>query len=138
LLEHLMEITWPTTATPPGRTCATPSASHEPLNRPGSPHPVTDGARFFYRAAEILESRRTAFLPELALAGYDPKSASRQVDLAIDRLVHYAGWTDKLSAVFGSVNPVASPHWNVTAPEPCGVTGVVCPDSPSLLALVTR
>jgi len=93
--------------------------------------------QILYRAAEVLESRRAAFLPELALAGYDPKSAARQVDLAIDRLVHYAGWTDKLSAVFGSVNPVASPHWNVTSPEPCGVTGVVCPDSPSLLGLVT-
>jgi hypothetical protein len=90
-----------------------------------------------YRAAEILESRRAAFLPELAASGLDTKSAARQVDLAVDRLVHYAGWTDKLSAVFGSVNPVSSPHWNVTSPEPCGVVAVVCPDEPSLLSLVT-
>jgi acyl-CoA reductase-like NAD-dependent aldehyde dehydrogenase len=93
--------------------------------------------QILYRAAEILESRRAAFLPELAASGLDTKSAARQVDLAVDRLVHYAGWTDKLSAVFGSVNPVSSPHWNVTSPEPCGVVAVVCPDEPSLLSLVT-
>ena len=93
--------------------------------------------QILYRAAEILESRRAAFLPELAAAGLDAKSAAKQVDLAIDRLVYFAGWTDKLSAVFGSVNPVSSPHWNVTSPEPCGVVAAICPDNPSLLGLVT-
>jgi acyl-CoA reductase-like NAD-dependent aldehyde dehydrogenase len=93
--------------------------------------------QILYRAAEMLESRRASFVPELAVMGLDAKSAARQIDLAIDRLVYYAGWTDKLSAVFGSVNPVSSPHWNVTSPEPCGVVAVVCPDSPSLLGLVT-
>jgi acyl-CoA reductase-like NAD-dependent aldehyde dehydrogenase len=93
--------------------------------------------QILYRAAEMLENRRGSFLPELTLLGLDAKSAGRQLDLAIDRLVYYAGWTDKLAAVFGSVNPVSSPHWNVTSPEPCGVVAVICPDSPSLLGLVT-
>lgn len=99
--------------------------------------PAALRGQILYRVAEILESRRSSFLPELSLTGLDAKSAGRQLDLAIDRIVHYAGWTDKLAAVFGSVNPVASPHWNVTAPEPCGVVAAVCPDSPSLLGLVT-
>ena len=33
-------------------------------------------------------------------------AAGAEVDAAIDRLVHYAGWTDKLAAVFGGSNPV--------------------------------
>jgi acyl-CoA reductase-like NAD-dependent aldehyde dehydrogenase len=63
--------------------------------------------------------------------------ARTEVTLAIDRLVHYAGWTDKYPQVFGSVNPVASSHFNFTTPEPTGVVVVVAPDEPSLVALVS-
>ncbi|HSH38436.1 MAG TPA: aldehyde dehydrogenase family protein, partial [Chthoniobacterales bacterium] len=56
---------------------------------------------------------------------------------AIDRLVHYAGWTDKFSQLFSAVNPVASSHFNFTMPEPTGVVVVFCPDEPSLLAMVS-
>ena len=34
----------------------------------------------------------------------------REVEAAIDRLVYFAGWTDKYSQIFGSVNPVACRH----------------------------
>ncbi|HAK06712.1 MAG TPA: aldehyde dehydrogenase, partial [Spartobacteria bacterium] len=57
--------------------------------------------------------------------------------LAIDRLVHYAGWTDKFGQIFSSVNPVASSHFNFTMPEPTGVVVIVCPDEPALLAFVS-
>src|SRR5262249_10130932 len=63
--------------------------------------------------------------------------ASRETNLAIDRLVHYAGWTDKFSQIFGAVNPVASSHFNFTTPEPTGVVVVVCPDDPPLLGFVS-
>jgi acyl-CoA reductase-like NAD-dependent aldehyde dehydrogenase len=59
------------------------------------------------------------------------------VDACIDRLVHYAGWTDKYPQVFGAVNPVSTPHFNFTFPEPMGVVAVVCPDAPGLLGLVS-
>jgi len=52
-------------------------------------------------------------------------------------LVHFAGWTDKFAQVFGSVNPVASSHFNFTTPEPVGVVVVLAPDEPALLALVS-
>jgi acyl-CoA reductase-like NAD-dependent aldehyde dehydrogenase len=35
------------------------------------------------------------------------------------------------------VNPVATSHFNFTTPEPTGVVGVVAPDAPSLLGLVS-
>src|SRR4029079_10991774 len=50
----------------------------------------------------------------------------------------YAGWTDKLAQVLGSSNPVAGPYFNFTVPEPTGVVGVLCPEEPALLGLVTR
>ncbi len=93
--------------------------------------------QILYRIAEILESRRASFLGELSASGHPEADAHAQIDLAIDRFVHFAGWADKLAAVFGSVNPVASPHWNVTSPEPCGVTVALAPDTPSLLGLAT-
>ena len=58
------------------------------------------------------------------------------MDAAIDRWVWYAGWTDKITSVLGSVNPVAGPLVNWSTPEPTGVVGVLAPQSSSLLGLV--
>jgi len=94
--------------------------------------------QILYRAAEMLESRAPAVAEELvANAGGSVKSARREIEAAVDRLVHFAGWSDKYGQVFSSVNPVASPHFNFTSPEPAGVVGVFAPDRPALLGLVT-
>jgi acyl-CoA reductase-like NAD-dependent aldehyde dehydrogenase len=91
-----------------------------------------------YRAAEMLEMRRAELQSELARSnGAGGSRASSEVTLAIDRLVHYAGWTDKYYQVFGAVNPVASSHFNFTTPEPTGVVVIVCPDDPALIPLVS-
>ncbi len=91
--------------------------------------------QILYRAAEIAELRRTELEQELTRSGV-PKAA-REVETAIDRLVHHAGWTDKYPQLFSAVNPVATPHFNFTFPEPTGVVAIVCPDSPALLGLVS-
>lgn len=90
--------------------------------------------QILYRAAEVLECRRAELESELKRA--TGKKSEPEVTAAIDLLVHYAGWTDKYTQVFSTVNPVASPHFNFTFPEPTGVVAVVCPDTPALLALV--
>src|SRR5437764_4283747 len=86
----------------------------------------------------MLEMRRTELKNELARAnGTRASTSSTEVTETIDRLVHYAGWTDKFGQVFGTVNPVASSHFNFTTPEPTGVVVVLCPDEPALLAFVS-
>lgn len=90
--------------------------------------------QILYRAAEVLECRRSELEGELQRA--TGKSGEAEVTAAIDLLVHYAGWTDKYVQLFSSVNPVASSHFNFTFPEPTGVVAVTCPDTPPLLALV--
>jgi acyl-CoA reductase-like NAD-dependent aldehyde dehydrogenase len=91
-----------------------------------------------YRAAEMLEMRQSELREELSRGnGQRKKNAQDETTLAVDRLVHYAGWTDKFSQIFGTVNPVATSHFNFTTPEPTGVVVVVCPDEPPLLALVS-
>ena len=82
-----------------------------------------------YRIAEMMEVRRS----ELAAL----TSKKDEVDRAIDRVVWYAGWADKLAQVVGSANPVAGPYFNFTVPEPTGVTGILAPEPP-LLGLVSR
>ncbi len=90
-----------------------------------------------YRIAEVLESRRTQFEAEIVAAvGAKPAEARAEVDAAIDRLVWYAGWTDKIAQVDGAANPVAGPYFNLSTPEPTGVVAVLAPDSP-LLGLVS-
>jgi acyl-CoA reductase-like NAD-dependent aldehyde dehydrogenase len=82
-----------------------------------------------YRIAEMMETRQA----ELAALCAGPK----EVSAAIDRMVWYAGWSDKLAQVIGSANPVAGPYFNFTVPEPTGVTGILTPE-PALLGLVSR
>jgi|tagenome__1003787_1003787.scaffolds.fasta_scaffold20974908_4 acyl-CoA reductase-like NAD-dependent aldehyde dehydrogenase len=92
-----------------------------------------------YRFAEALESRadelaRAAVVQqEVALA-----SARAEVSEAVDLLVHYAGWTDKLAAVMGGINPVATPYLSFSTPEPTGVVAVLAPDLPDLLGLIAE
>ena len=66
--------------------------------------------QILYRMAEMLESRTATFVDELKDAGRSGEKAKKEVIASIDRLVYYAGWSDKYESVFGSVNPVASPH----------------------------
>jgi len=94
--------------------------------------------QILYRAAEMLQNRSAELVNEVARSTrISSGKARREVTLAIDRLVHFAGWTDKYQQVFGSVNPVATSHFNFTMPEPTGVVIVLAPDEPSLLALVS-
>jgi acyl-CoA reductase-like NAD-dependent aldehyde dehydrogenase len=90
-----------------------------------------------YRIAEVLEGRRDQFEAELRAAeGVSAAEARRSVDAAVDRLVWYAGWADKIAQVTGSANAVAGPYFNHSAPEPTGVVAVVAPAGP-LLGLVS-
>jgi acyl-CoA reductase-like NAD-dependent aldehyde dehydrogenase len=94
--------------------------------------------QILYRAAELLQHRAPELVNEVGRStGVISARAKREVTLAIDRLVHFGGWTDKYQQIFGSVNPVASSHFNFTTPEPTGVVVVLAPDEPSLVALVT-
>jgi acyl-CoA reductase-like NAD-dependent aldehyde dehydrogenase len=91
-----------------------------------------------YRIAEMLEGRRTEFAELIMIStGASTKIATAEVDAAIDRLVHYAGWTDKLTAVLGSANPVSSPHFSYSAPEPTGIVGILAPPRSPLLGLIS-
>ncbi|MEV4064641.1 aldehyde dehydrogenase family protein [Nonomuraea dietziae] len=89
--------------------------------------------QILYRIAEMLEGRRGQFAEELPLG---KKAGLEQVDAAIDRLVWYAGWSDKIASVRGSANPVAGPYFNLSTPEPSGVVAVIAPSDP-LLGLVS-
>jgi acyl-CoA reductase-like NAD-dependent aldehyde dehydrogenase len=83
-----------------------------------------------YRLAEMVEARTSEFAE---LSG-----GREEVERAVDRIVWYAGWTDKLAQVLGSSNPVAGPYFNFTVPEPTGVVAVIAPEDPPLLGLVSR
>jgi len=93
--------------------------------------------QILYRLGEMIEARRSELIDTLGRFGATRGAASREVDATTDRLVYYAGWADKYEQVLGNVNPVASPHFNFTVTEPMGVVGVIAPDAPALLGLVS-
>jgi acyl-CoA reductase-like NAD-dependent aldehyde dehydrogenase len=90
--------------------------------------------QILYRAAEMLDGRRAQFVDLLGSA----RAAQKEVDDAVEALVWYAGWTDKLAQVIGATNPVSGPYFNFTIPEPTGVVGIVAPEDPALVGLVRR
>jgi acyl-CoA reductase-like NAD-dependent aldehyde dehydrogenase len=83
-----------------------------------------------YRLAEMMEAR-AADLERVC-------SGRAEVEAAVDRVVWYAGWADKLAQVLGGANPVAGPYFDFTIPEPTGVVAVLAPDEPPLAGLVAR
>lgn len=109
--------------------------------------------QILYRLGEMLEARGAEMAENIAQGartvapggdvaarrGRVPSAAQarREVSVAVDRLVYYAGWADKYEQVLGNVNPVASPHFNFTVTEPMGVVGVLAPDVPPLLGLIS-
>jgi acyl-CoA reductase-like NAD-dependent aldehyde dehydrogenase len=92
--------------------------------------PAYNRGQVLYRVAEMLEAR----VSDLAALC----SGKAEVERAVDRVVWYAGWADKLAQVLGAANPVAGPYFNFTVPEPTGVVAILAPDEPALAGLVSR
>jgi len=93
--------------------------------------------QILYRLGEMLEARTAEMAEAILLGGASKATATKEVTATIDRLIYYAGWADKYEQVLGSVNPVASPHFNFTVTEPMGIVGIVAPDESPLLALIS-
>ncbi len=93
--------------------------------------------QILYRIGEMLEGRSAQFVHELMLHGATQQQAQSEVALSIDRWLHYAGWCDKYLALFSSVNPTNSSHFNFSVQEPTGVVGIMSPDTTGLLGLVS-
>ena len=93
-------------------------------------------AQVLYRVSEIMQGRREQFVEELSLWSKTKKQAENEVDEAINRMVWFAGWADKIAMVTGSNNPVAGPFFDFSIPEPTGVVAAVAPEDSTLLGLV--
>jgi acyl-CoA reductase-like NAD-dependent aldehyde dehydrogenase len=90
-----------------------------------------------YRIAEILEGRRSQFIEEMVIQGYSLQKAKLEVDMALDRIIYYAGWADKYQQIFSSVNPVSSSHFNFSVCEPTGVIAAIAPENFGFVGLVS-
>jgi acyl-CoA reductase-like NAD-dependent aldehyde dehydrogenase len=93
-------------------------------------------SQVLYRVSEIMQGRREQFVEELSLWTKTKKQAENEVDEAINRMVWFAGWADKIAMVTGSNNPVAGPFFDFSIPEPTGVVAAVAPEDSALLGLV--
>jgi acyl-CoA reductase-like NAD-dependent aldehyde dehydrogenase len=87
-----------------------------------------------YRLAEMMQARHGEFVDAIrATARITPRKARDEVDAAIEHVVCFAGWTDKIAIVLGSQNPVAGPFYTFSGIEPTGVVAVLAPDASPLL-----
>ena len=93
--------------------------------------------QILYRIAEMLESRKAQFTEQLISTGSTLSAAKKEVALSIDRLIYYAGWSDKFQQIFSAVNPVASNHFNFSTLEPTGVVSIIAPNENPLLGMIS-
>jgi acyl-CoA reductase-like NAD-dependent aldehyde dehydrogenase len=93
--------------------------------------------QILYRIAEMLEGRAAQFVDELTQSGLAASAARVEIEKSIDRLLYYAGWSDKYQQVFSSVNPVSSSHFNFSVLEPTGVVSILAPQDTGLIGLVS-
>jgi acyl-CoA reductase-like NAD-dependent aldehyde dehydrogenase len=94
--------------------------------------------QILYRIAEMLEGRSDQFVNELVIQGVAKRRAVKEVEASIDRLIYYAGWSDKYQQIFSAVNPVSSSHFNFSVLEPTGVVSILAPDDSGLLGFVSN
>lgn len=92
-----------------------------------------------YRLAEMMEGKRGELAEAITAAKVQRRKSKvdDEIRAAIDRVVCFAGWADKHAQVLGCANAVNGPYHNFTIPEPTGVVGIVAPERPALLGLVT-
>jgi len=94
--------------------------------------------QILYRVAEFMESRREELVESIRLVeGSTAGAARKEVERSIDRMVSFAGWTDKMPSLLGGQCAVAGPYYVMSVVEPIGVAATVAPPGPSLLGLVT-
>jgi aldehyde dehydrogenase (NAD+) len=95
--------------------------------------------QILYRLGEMLESRSAEMADALVISGAATKAAAaKEVAASVDRLIYYAGWSDKYGQVLGNTNPVAGPFFNFTVAEPMGIIGIIADDSAPLLGLLSQ
>ena len=95
--------------------------------------------QIIYRLAEMLESRSGEIADSLVISGAATKAvATKEVSASVDRLIYYAGWSDKYEQVLGNTNPVAGPFFNFTVAEPMGIVGIIADDAAPLLGLLSQ
>ena len=86
----------------------------------------------------MLDGRRDELQDAIRMGGRVGKAdARREVECAVDRVVSFAGWADKLESVIGGRNPVAGPFHCFSEIEPVGVVAVVAGDNTSLLSFLS-
>jgi acyl-CoA reductase-like NAD-dependent aldehyde dehydrogenase len=93
--------------------------------------------QILYRIAEMLEGRAAQFVDELVTTGLATSVARTEVEKSIDRVLYYAGWSDKYQQIFSSVNPVSSSHFNFSLLEPTGVVSILAPEQSGLIGLIS-
>lgn len=93
--------------------------------------------QILYRIAETLEGRKAQFIDSLQTQGYKRADAEKEVLASIDRIVYYAGWSDKYQQIFSSVNPVESAHFNFSFPEATGIVSILAPQNTGLIGLIS-
>ncbi len=97
-----------------------------------------NNSQILYRIAENLESRKAEFVELVAKEEAISETKSKGiVESSIDRLIYFAGWSDKFQQLFSSVNPVASSHFNFSMAEATGVITSICGEDVRFKGLVS-
>ena len=60
---------------------------------PWAARPAFNRGQILYRIAEMLEGRKGQFIEEMMVQGMTKTNAQKELNLSIDRIIYFAGWT---------------------------------------------
>ena len=120
------------------KTCATRCSPRRTRGHGWAKRTAYNRGQILYRLAEVMESRRAELTQSLVRGGArrERGRAPRSTRRSIAPSSTPASPTSTTRSLASS-NPVAGPHFDFSVPEPMGVVGVVAPERPALLGLVS-
>ena len=77
--------------------------------------------QILYRLSEMIEGNKESYIELLVSHGTSKQKANKDIVLAIENIIWFAGLADKWEQLAGNLNPVSEEYFNISHQNPIGV-----------------
>ena len=77
--------------------------------------------QILYRLSEMIEGNKESYIELLVSHGMSKQKANKDIELAIENIIWFAGLADKWEQLAGNLNPVSEEYFNISHQNPIGV-----------------
>jgi acyl-CoA reductase-like NAD-dependent aldehyde dehydrogenase len=77
--------------------------------------------QILYRLSEMIDGNKESYIELLVSHGMSKQKANKDIELAIENIIWFAGLADKWEQLAGNLNPVSEEYFNISHQNPIGV-----------------